>query len=190
MKNTKPLLLKESKLIWLREGVKLLSAGGLSNFNIDVLSKATGKAKTSFYHYFKSKEVFLLHLAEYWEFRYTDAYFNVLSEITDPFMKLEKLIDLAHVNMKDELIWISFKEKSNTSIELKIIVDRVEKVRVDHVTKILLDMKYPGNLAREKAKAFMYLFFGWSMLHESDDHQSVEIEKFKNIVFNTLLKRD
>ena len=189
MQNTKSFKLKESKLVWFREGVKLLSEGGLSNFNIDVLSRATGKAKTSFYHYFKSKEMFFVYLAEYWEYAYSDAYFSELTKISDPIMKLDKMIDLAYANMKDEMIWIYFKDKSVSNSELKTIVDRVEKGRIDNVTKILLAMKYPRDLALDKAKAFMYLFFGWSMLHEYDDQQSMEIEEFKNLVFNTLLKK-
>ena len=190
MKNTVHLAFHKKEDIWLRQGIKMLGTRVLSNFNVDDLCKATGKAKTSFYHFFNSKEKFFSRLAEYWEFYYTDAYINEISPVTDPLVKLEKLIELVHPKMKDELVWVHFKEKARSDANIKLIVERVEAKRIDVFCNIFKEMNYPHDIAYEKAKVFLFLFFGWSILEPDRSNQSKETEDFKKMSFDLLFDGD
>ena len=178
---------KEKELIWLKEGIQLMAANGLANFRIDDLSRLTGKAKTSFYLFFNSREEFLVRLAQYWEFHYTDAYLLEVSSISDPMRRLEKLIELVYPNMKEELIWVYFKEGAISIPEIDSIVERAESKRVDVFCRILQDMDYPFEVANQKAKVFVYFFFGWSILNQDKGTRSEKIEQFKKVAFDLLM---
>ena len=190
MQSTSEAAFQSKELIWLREGIKLMAGGGLVNFNVDELSNIVGKAETSFYFFFKSREEFLLRLAQFWEFKYTDDYICKTEQIEDPLARLEKLIDLIYPKMADELIWVHFKEKALTNLEIKMIVDRVESKRVDVFCAILQELNYPVDVAKEKARMFIYLFFGWSVLHPKESDHSDVIEHFKKMSFQLLLDKE
>jgi AcrR family transcriptional regulator len=174
---------KKLELIWLEVGIKLLAERGIENLNIDELSSRTGKAKTSFYHFYSSKSNFLERLALYWEHYYSLQYFEKLKDIVDPKERFEKMIEMAHTRMKDEIVWIYFKERGKKYEEIRKIVRRVEQGRLKFLTQIFTDMDYPYHIAKEKSSLFMYLFFGWSMLNTSND----SLEKFKKIVIENIL---
>lgn len=174
---------KKGALIWLELGIKLLAERGIEKLNIDELSSRTGKAKTSFYHFFSSKSIFMERLALYWEYYYSLQYFEELNHIIDPKERFEKIIEMAHSRMKDEIVWIYFKEKGKNDDRISKIVLRVEEGRLAFITQIFTEMNFPYEVAKEKASLFMYLFFGWSMLNTSND----SIEVFKKIVIQNLL---
>ncbi len=175
--------IKKASAIWLEEGLKLLAERGIENFNIDELSSRTGKAKTSFYHFFSSKSSFLERLALYWEYYYSLQYFEELKSVIDPIKRLEKLIEMAHSRMKDEIVWIYFKEKGKNDARISEIVLRVEKGRTAFTTQIFTEMNFPDDVAKEKANLFMYLFFGWSMLNTYQNDEEI----FKKLVLQNLL---
>ena len=175
--------IRKASAIWLEEGLKLLAEKGIENLNIDELSLRTGKAKTSFYHFFSSKSNFLESLALYWEYYYSLQYFEELKNIIDPEERFEKMIQMAHSRMKEEIVWIYFKEKGKNDLRISEIVLRVEKGRMAFITQIFTEMNFPYDLAKEKANLFMYLFFGWSMLNSSQDN----IEVFKKLVLQNIL---
>lgn len=58
---------KDSKKIWLDEGLKVLETKGPSMLSIESLAHRTGKTKGSFYHHFSSREKYIKNLLEYYE---------------------------------------------------------------------------------------------------------------------------
>jgi AcrR family transcriptional regulator len=56
----------DRKRIWLEEGFVLVIENGFAGFKVDVLCSKIKIAKTSFYHFFGSRELFLEELIRYW----------------------------------------------------------------------------------------------------------------------------
>ena len=52
--------------IWLTHGYNEVIVNGFSHFNIDDLSVKVKIAKTSFYHFFHSREAFITELVNFW----------------------------------------------------------------------------------------------------------------------------
>jgi len=174
---------KKGSIIWLQEGLKLLKEKGFKNLNIDELSSRTGKAKTSFYHFFTSKSAFLIELALYWEYHYSITYLAEANRISDPMERFDLIIDKASATMKEEIVWIYFKELSKTNIDICQVVERVEKARIKFITIFFTEMNFPLDVAAQKAKLFLYLFFGWSILNNTKEG----VEDFKKLALNHLL---
>ncbi|MCA0933732.1 TetR/AcrR family transcriptional regulator [Lutimonas saemankumensis] len=156
---------KNSELPWLRDGLRLLAEGGNNNMNIDILSKRVGKAKTSFYHHFGSKKEFLYRLAQYWEKFYTVDYIEELRRIENPRKRLKELLRKAYSGMDRDFASIQFKELALTDDKLSKLVDEVEKLRLKFIKDNLRALGMDEETAILKSKGYMYLFFGWSVLH-------------------------
>jgi AcrR family transcriptional regulator len=49
----------DNQEIWIKKGYEIFATSGLSGLKIEPLSKAVGKSKSSFYHYFADLEIFM-----------------------------------------------------------------------------------------------------------------------------------
>ena len=138
---------------------------GTYSFKIDVLARNVGIAKSSFYHLFKSKEEFFVHLARYWAWSGTFAYGEKIKLLETPQDKFQTLIRAIYKDRVQGLTWIQLRNLAVKLDNIKNILIEVEKARLEIVGSILEEMGFSKKDARIKAKGFMHMFFGLLVLH-------------------------
>ncbi len=172
----------KAEILWLSTGLEIISESAFKNFNISLLCKKVGKARTSFYHLFNNMDNFIVLLANYWAFKGTFIYMDTIDLITDPKAKLLKLMEIIHQDKTEGLAWIQLKEYARIHVEIQTILQEVEKMRIAFVASILEELGTSKELSSEKAEMFMYTFFGWLVLHWHDEKPVLS----KKVIFKIL----
>ncbi len=143
-------------------GMEMMAYLGTYSFKIDVLARNVGIAKSSFYHLFKSKEEFFVHLARYWAWSGTFAYGEKIKLLETPQDKFQTLIRAIYKDRVQGLTWIQLRNLAVKLDNIKNILIEVEKARLEIVGSILEEMGFSKKDARIKAKRFMHMFLaGW-----------------------------
>ena len=167
---------REIEVPWLRLGLEMLANAGSYYFNIDHLARNVGKAKTSFYHFFESKEKYFERLVHYWAYAGTQAIIEQVSGLEDPEQQLVRTISIIHEQRIEGLAWIQFKNLAVQQAEIGRVLERVEMERLVFVSRIFEGLGFEQEEAMRKARVFMYGYFGWLVLNWGLEH-SVEEEK-------------
>jgi len=142
----------QRKEIWLKEGLTRFAEQGIDGVNIDELSKSIGIAKTSFYHFFKSKNSFLEKLFEKWENEGTVSIIEKLSAIDDPVKRFESVIKYVFKeNIENEIFLIQLQRFAMVNPIGAKYFKRVKSKRMKFTLKFFTDMGLDGNEAEKKA---------------------------------------
>jgi hypothetical protein len=168
----KPLIFKKIEIPWLEKGLVMLAEVGTLNFNIDRLARNVGVAKSSFYYLFNSKEDYYLRLVNYWAYKSTYQFTDELMIIKSPKAKIGRLIRLILDDRVGGLAWTNLKNIGIKNKDVKRIITKVEMDRLDFVRVLFNEYGFNNEESLERAKGFMYLIIGWSMLHWSDPEAS------------------
>jgi len=114
--------------LWLKEGKKRFAQLGISDINIDEISKSIGVAKSSFYFLFKSKENFLIELYKYWEHEGTLRIMGVVDLIKDPLAKLQTLTEYVYTNLENDQFMLQLMNYAETNKHAANILKRLMKI--------------------------------------------------------------
>ncbi|MGI9530151.1 TetR/AcrR family transcriptional regulator [Lutimonas sp.] len=155
---------KKSEIPWLELGLKTLAIHGLSNIKIDVMSKKLNISRTSFYHLFTSKNNYIYRLCEFWAYSGTFKYIERLQRIEKPSEKLIEIIRFISRDRLEGIAWISYKHIGDNNHEVKNILHKIESLRIEFVSGILIGLGYSDEQAKVKARVLMYFLFGWLVL--------------------------
>jgi len=144
---------------WLDVGISRIAKYGLSGINVTEMAEETKIAKSSFYHYFNTKDEYLDQLLEYWEEEGTISIIrNALlhPDIKHPVKHL--LENVFGINFIHEFVLQQFRVSSfdNKSIHKKVA--EIDLMRVSFLTAMLNKSGYTGTEAKKKGRQ-VYLFF-------------------------------
>ena len=117
-------------LPWFEIGMRRFAESGLTGLNIVQMSEEAGIAKTSFYHFFGTREAFLKELFEHWVTVGTLDTAKQGMMHADPFEGFQTIIRLA---LSDKYIpekfWIQVSRVESAFPEAKAYVAEVNKFR-------------------------------------------------------------
>ena len=83
------------KKVWIMAGRDQFAEHGLKGINIDHLSMSVGVARTSFYHFFKTKDQFLKEIVDYWIEDGSERLIKNFEKVKDPKERLMTVYELA-----------------------------------------------------------------------------------------------
>ncbi len=150
------------QLDWLIEGRDRFALEGLIGLEVVGLSEAVGIAKSSFYHFFKSKDAFFEELLEYWIFDGTLRVIRLVEKVKDPLEKLQALTALALNNSAHDLFQYQLSAVAPTNALALNYLNKMEAMRMKFVVDIFLDAGFEKKEAKIKATS-AYIFINGAM---------------------------
>lgn len=140
------------KDVWLEEAHIRFFEQGITGINIEDISKTIGVAKTSFYHFFNSKEEFLEKLFEKWEYEGTDLLIAKFSPISDPISRIENVLNYVFTkNIENEIFLMQLQRLALIDTLAAKYLIRAKKKRMAFTLKFFTDMGYETLDAEKKA---------------------------------------
>ena len=173
---------RKSEIPWLEAGMRMLADSGAQQFSIDALSKRIGISRTSFYHLFGSVPGFIIRLCQFWTFKSTISLFEALKDIESPGDRLKELVKGIKRDKVEGEVWIRLKQIGRSNEQVNKMLKDVEVLRLKTLGKMIESLGYSQDVAKKKARVFMYYYFGRIMLEwsegkkgEPDDDQIIEL---------------
>jgi len=146
---------------WLDAGISRIAKYGLSGINVSEMAEEIKIAKSSFYHYFTTKEEYLDQLMEYWEEEGTISIIKDVLLHPDTKQPVRHLLEnVFGVNFVHEFVLQQFRVSSyaNKNIHNKVV--EIDLMRVSFLTTMLNKSGYTGDDATKKAKQVYIYFLG------------------------------
>jgi len=146
---------------WLEAGLRRFGDSGLEGLKVERMAQELKSSKAGFYWYFKSRDIFIKDLIEYWYKQETAVAIQKASISNDPIKKLETLfLVAAEVQIYPDVLFqvrkLAYKNK-----KYKSILDKVENDRVGFVTGIFKELGISDSKAKQMGE-FLYLYYlGW-----------------------------
>ena len=144
---------------WLDSGISRIAKHGLSGINVSEMAEEIKIAKSSFYHYFTTKDEYLDQLLEYWEEEGTIRIIrNVLLHpiLRQPVRHL--LENILEINFVHECVLQQFRISSNDNKNIHQKVAEIDQIRISFLTAMLNKSGHTGTEANKKARQ-VYIFF-------------------------------
>jgi len=171
---------RDTKTIWLEEGLKILATKGPGALSIERLTLAAGKTKGSFYHHFSGREQYIGALLEYHEKNSIDEIIEVTSEGADSRARLKKLTSLTFQLSGD--LELAIRAWALYDPMVRTFQDRLDRRRLEYLKKLHLD----SGMASEKAQTLSHrdysLFIGLQQLRRH--HNENEFRRILRKVFS------
>lgn len=101
----------------------------------------------------------------------------MLSNIDNSKRKIGKLIWLIKEDNVGGLAWIQLKNLGTLNKGIQRILEKMEKKRLMLVSNLFEEFDFSKEEASVKAKGFMYLMIGWSILYWNDPEAKKNPEK-------------
>jgi AcrR family transcriptional regulator len=179
---------KERKEVWIIAGRDQFAKYGLKGINVDDLSKNVGISRTSFYHFFKTKDQFLKEMTNYWIQDGTVRIIESTMDIKDPKARMQKIFDLAlHNNMNDKfLAQLRYVAPQNSFLKKKM--SEAEALRIKTLTKLFSELDQKTEKSGEYAHLIYMLFLGFGEYHKVEGYREETIQRFINMVMSNLLE--
>ena len=135
---------------WLEQGLITLADQGPQHVKIDVLCKALGVTKGSFYHHFKHHAAFVTALLEHWVTTHTRRLIEDVTNIEEPQARGERLSELVYsTNMRTE---VAMRAWARSHPEVAARVHAVDGQRLDYLTQLATQMGASAQQARQLAQ--------------------------------------
>jgi AcrR family transcriptional regulator len=154
-KNTAPRFTKEA---WLELGMDALRKHGSAGITIEKLTAQAGVTRGSFYWHFKGHDDFLVNLAWKWSDEFTQSVIDAASEYPDiePRERLGiTIIDILSIGKAR--LDVHFRELAITRPRVLQVVEHVDALRTNFVTRLFEEMGYTGEDLRTRVHAFVVL---------------------------------
>jgi AcrR family transcriptional regulator len=173
---------KDSKSVWLEEGLKVLATKGPGALSIDCLCFVTGKTKGSFYHHFGSREQYIEALLEYHEKNTMDEIMAVTNTGANPLERLKRLTKLTFQISGD--LELAIRAWALYNPQVKAYQDRLDRRRVDYLKDLHMASGLSSERAKMKAHRDYSLFIGLQQLRHH--HEEIDFLKILKKVFSDL----
>ena len=171
-----------SKQDWLNLGLKLLNEKGRTALVVEKMSKALGVSKTSFYWHFKTRNAFLIELAEHWVKQGTQHYIDSANKYETDREKLfhltQKVFTKGH-SLNSIRYWREIAQENETISE---IVTNVELQRIAYIQS-LLTSEFDSEKSYHRADILYHYFLGWSERHQGC---KIDKDKFQDLWVNVI----
>jgi len=135
---------------WLEEGFKLLSEFAQDKLTMQYLCKRLEVTRGSFYHHFKGMEDYVQKLMEKWEEENTQQLVAISNEGKSPMEAMERLAQ--SISLKNQIIEAAIRSWSFYHPIVGAHVQKVDAIRLQHLTQIFAEIGLPEERARLRAK--------------------------------------
>jgi len=146
---------------WLDEGIKRIAVKGPLFLNISEIADELKISKSSFYHYFNTKEEYLEQLIEYWE---EEGTINIIKQVLlqqnleNPILFL--LTNIFDTNFENECVLQQFRVSVGTNKNIKKKVEEIDQIRISFLIAMLSKSGYSGDELNNKARQIYRFFLG------------------------------
>lgn len=168
------------KIDWINIGYQLFTESGISGINVDVMSRKLKCNKSSFYWHFKTKKEFMNNLIEHWVNIDTSQIIDKVNMSNNPSDKLRTLIKIAFKKDANLDFFFYLKKYAQSNIPIKILVDGINKERIDFVISLLMDIGYSKTKAELTAQVFYKYLIGY--------HEMIRYKPQKRNYLNEVMK--
>ena len=150
---------------WLDAGISRIAKYGLSGINVSEMAEEIKIAKSSFYHYFATKDEYLLQLLEYWEEEGTIRIIKNALLHPDTKQPVRHVLEnVLEINFVHECVLQQFRVSSFDNKNIYKKVTEIDQIRVSFLTGLLDKSDYSGTEAKIRAKQ-VYIFFLGTLVH-------------------------
>ena len=146
---------------WLDEGIKRIAVTGLGFLNISEIADELKISKSSFYHYFNTKEEYLEQLIEYWEEEGTIHIIKhvlLQDNLKEPISFL--LEHVFEVNFENECVLQQFRASVGTNMMIQNKVEEIDQIRISFLIAMLSKSGYKGEELDIKARQIYRFYLG------------------------------
>ena len=144
---------------WLDSGINRIATYGLSGINVTEMAEETKIAKSSFYHYFNTKEEYLDQLLEYWEAEGTIRIIKIVLLHPIASQPVKSLLgNILEINFVHECVLQQFRISPEENQNIHQKVAEIDQIRLSFLTNMLNKSRYKGTEADKKARQ-VYIFF-------------------------------
>lgn len=170
---------KDSKTVWLEEGLKILETKGPGMLSIESLTIRTGKTKGSFYHHFNSREKYIANLLEYYDKITIRDVIQIANLEQDPRASIKRLTKLAFQLSSD--LELAIRAWALYDPMVKDFQDRLDRQRLKHLKKLYMASGMKADKARTQSYRNYSLFIGLQQLKQH--HTKNEFRKLLKDIF-------
>ncbi|VAW90033.1 hypothetical protein MNBD_GAMMA18-637 [hydrothermal vent metagenome] len=167
---------------WLNLGLTFFNKKGEAALVVEKMAKSLGVSKTSYYWHFKTRDHFLLELAEHWVKMGTISYIKASKKYQsdrEKLFQLTKEVFIQGHNLNSIRFWRDLSKESNA---IEDIVKNVELQRIEYIQSLLAS-DFDNDEARNRADMLYHYFLGWSERHRGIFIDEGEFDMlWKNII--------
>lgn len=144
---------------WFDSGINRIAKYGLSGINVSEMAEETKIAKSSFYHYFATKDEYLDQLLQYWEEEGTLRIIKNVLLHPIPSQPVRHLLEnILEINFAHECVLQQFRISPSENRNIHRKVAEIDQIRISFLTNMLNKSGYTGTEADKKARQ-VYIFF-------------------------------
>ena len=147
-----------TKEAWLELGINALQKYGTSGITIEKLTALAGVTRGSFYWHFKNHDDFLVNLTRKWSDEFTQSVIDAAYEhpAMEPRERLRFAI-LDILSIGKARLDVHFRELAITRPEVLNVVNQVDALRTEFVTRLFEELGYTGEDLRTRVHTFVVL---------------------------------
>ncbi len=173
---------------WLDLGLKFINKKGQSALVVEKMAKSLNVSKTSYYWHFKTRDDFLLELAEHWVKEGTISYIKASQKYKynrEKLFHLTKEVFIQGHGLNSIRFWRDISKKNST---IANIVKDLETQRLEYI-QLLLSSEFDTNEAKNRADMLYHYFLGWSERHRDITIDESEFNLIWENVLETIVKK-
>ncbi len=159
--------LKVDKKKWLKLGMQRFSISGKQGINVEQMAKELDCNKSSFYHHFKTKEKFLNEMIQYWFDKSMKPIVTEVDEISNTKLRFERFLILGFKDKSRKDLMFYLRKEANTNEGLKQLLEELTKTRLKYGTRLIQDLGYSENEAKQKAEILYHFYLGWYEINKN-----------------------
>ena len=142
---------------WLKAGLELLGSEGEKALTIEGLCQATQRTKGSFYHHFKSHEVFVSALLDYWQSEYTARIFKEVEQLSDPSERRRELDRLAA--SLDNRVERSIRRWAGVDARVNAVLTQIDEERISYLMALIVELGQSNEAVAYELAVIEYAYF-------------------------------
>ena len=157
-------------------GLRRFAERGIDGIKIQEICEEARISKSSFYHYFGSKQQFIEMLFDYWlEITHGDVSKSVnhIADATERFLALKKIID---ANEDLEYCFLQMKLYATINTKAREIIEKAHKIRFKVLFKIFKMAGQSDDMAQYNTKKMILLYYGRVALKHGYSSSSEDID--------------
>jgi len=136
---------------WINLGYKLFSEQGVSAIVVEKMAEKLNVNKSSFYWHFKTKKEFLKQLTMFWVNTETERIIKLTNSKKSTLQKFKTLV--AETYKQKPFLDFNFylKRYARKDKGIQVIIDKIDKQRIEYVNNLLQEMGYSKQEAKVKS---------------------------------------
>lgn len=178
---------RNTKEIWIKEGLKVLVEKGNSALTIDVLTRRLHVTKGSFYHHFKNRKAYSEALLSYWEEQMTRDIIKISKSGTSFEDKNTLLFD-ASSKVRNARLEVAIRSWALRDELARSFQERVDKQRMEYINELYQMIIQDKKKAKDLTMIRYAFFIGAQQIIPSI--QGKELTRLFNALHELLLRKN